>query len=540
MARIEVPETKPGFQLNHRELPRSADIKFIWELSRWYELCRLAQAAWLLQETGYAEKCLSWLESWCEHNRPFRGWNWTSALESAMRLIQFTWIDSLLFNLGVEWNGHERLTNLRQKILAPHARFTWRYRSFGSSANNHLLGELAGLIVASARWPQLSRWCPDLTKLRQLWQKEVLAQFAPDGGNREQALNYQLFSWELCWHAKLALESAKEEIDSKVSERLETAADFYAALQMEHEHWDYGDSDDAFVVPLFLQQNDAANEWRQWITNSAQRPALNFWLGKRGSEVRNKALENGWHQYAKSGYLIYRSEDWFLRWDLSPLGYLAPASHGHLDFLHLSLWFEGKAILVDPGTGAYFGDLQVRNHLASAPVHNGPCPAIALLPERRGPFLWSHHHPRPLLNQLSQDPVSYAAELELGSNKVKRSLTHLPTQNGWLIEDSLTGTATGFTVLWQFAPEAQVVVLAKREFLVTRDKVQVRLVVDQNWDKIEVLQPQEKNIGKGTTIPEGTVSPYFRKIVQAPALKLTAATDRPCVFRTTFLGCKSG
>jgi len=31
-----------------------------------------------------------------ETNPPYRGWNWTSALESGMRLVQFTWIDALL------------------------------------------------------------------------------------------------------------------------------------------------------------------------------------------------------------------------------------------------------------------------------------------------------------------------------------------------------------------------------------------------------------------------------------------------------------
>ena len=30
------------------------------------------------------------------HNPPYRGWNWTSALEAGIRLIQFTWIDALL------------------------------------------------------------------------------------------------------------------------------------------------------------------------------------------------------------------------------------------------------------------------------------------------------------------------------------------------------------------------------------------------------------------------------------------------------------
>src|ERR1041384_3465300 len=38
--------TESAFRLNYRELPAGADIKLIWELSRWYELVRLAMAAY--------------------------------------------------------------------------------------------------------------------------------------------------------------------------------------------------------------------------------------------------------------------------------------------------------------------------------------------------------------------------------------------------------------------------------------------------------------------------------------------------------------
>ena len=55
-----------------------------------------------------------------------------------------------------------RLARIRARVLPPHLWFTWRDRSFGSSANNHLLGELAGLILALVRWPSLTRWArPD-------------------------------------------------------------------------------------------------------------------------------------------------------------------------------------------------------------------------------------------------------------------------------------------------------------------------------------------------------------------------------------------
>src|SRR5262249_39671705 len=159
-----------------------------------------AMAGHVLRDERAAWKCVEWLNDWLRHNPPYRGWNWTSALEAGMRLVQFTWIDALLIRAlspscqagsSLERpNGkreesrapagpdaHVVLGQLRREILPAHIGFAWRYRSFGSSANNHLLGELAGLILAIARWPELERWATSLEALTKLWEREVLAQF---------------------------------------------------------------------------------------------------------------------------------------------------------------------------------------------------------------------------------------------------------------------------------------------------------------------------------------------------------------------------
>jgi hypothetical protein len=243
------------------------------------------------------------------------------------------------------------------------------------------------LIVAGARWPDCQCWSTDLRSLAKLLEKEIMAQFAPDGGNREQALNYQLFSWELCHHARLALEASGIPLAPAVENRLARAAEFFVQVQSPSEPWDYGDSDNAFVVPLMSRRENAVSEWRQWLINPCGSPSLHFWLGERGASQKPAAY--GWKHFSDSGYATYASEDWFLRWDLSPLGYLRTAAHGHLDALHLSVWFRGCAIIIDPGTGAYFGDLKLRTYLASREAHNGPCAEGEWFPARKGPFLWA-------------------------------------------------------------------------------------------------------------------------------------------------------
>jgi hypothetical protein len=575
--------TESAFKLNHRVLPGGADVKLIWELSRWYQLVRLAMAAYVLGDTRAARKCVEWLEDWVKHNPPYRGWNWTSALEAGLRLIQFTWIDALLgapssssaraddTNAPSRSSAlQSRLAALRGAILPPHVWYAWRHRSFGSSANNHLLGELAGCIVATVRWPELARCGAPLDELQRRWEHEVLAQFAADGGNKEQALNYQLFSWELCWQAFTALYDRKSVV-SQVELRLASAAHFFREVQIEADHWDYGDSDNAFVVPYFARADRAVAEWHSWLKGRADNGATAYWLRHVRARHLPIALEfplnthsfGWWEVFQDSSIGICEASSWRLRWDLSPLGYGTTAAHGHLDALHLSIWFKGVAFVVDPGTGAYYAEPGLRSWLASRAAHNTPCPTGPEQPRRLGPFLWAGHHRPPSVSQERGETVGV---LSLIGQLIRRAIEPLPDGAGWIVKDECIGKdgrPIEFTVRWQFAPETSVKRLDERLFLIRRNDVAIGLQVSEGWSDVVLVEMDAFDSGAGvspvsagvppasafagetpavtagTAAPlglEGIVSPAFRKTVRAPYLKLVARpTGGPCVFSTTFL-----
>ncbi len=553
-AGVDLDTREPGRRLNHRSLPSGADIKFIWELSRWSALVSLAQTSFLTQDPAAARTCLSCLADWDSKNPAFLGWNWTSALEAGIRLVQFVVIDELLATWissatnGTEANAvecSEELQRLRQSILPRHVWMVWRYRSFGSSANNHLLGELAGLILAIARWPRLDSFAVPLQELHQAWELEVLRQFAEDGGNKEQALNYQLFAWEFCWITFQALDQAGIVVSDAVVERLERAAGFFAAVWMPG-GWDFGDSDSAWVVPWHLPGATAAEAWHRWFRNPARSSELDFWLkpGLTSSTRPLNLLADAskplsakclWRIFEHSGIGFARVGDWFLRWDLSPLGYLKTAAHGHLDALHLSIWFDGKPVVIDPGTGAYYGDERLRSHLAGWGSHNGPVPRANPPPDRLGPFLWSRHHPTPRVTKVNLEGVQ--AELQHPSGVARRSIR--AEAHRVVIEDAYEATQESdpaeFSVRWQFPPGAVLDRGEGREFRVSIEGVDVVVKLSASWSEISCVNPSRGTPGHPSSGDlQGVCSSRFREARFGPFLHLSGVGVKSGIFETSF------
>lgn len=546
LVRRDVESAASAFKLNYRSLTDGVDSKLVWEPSRWNQLVRLAMAAYVLGDRRAGEKCVEWLEDWVKHNPPYRGWNWTSALEVGLRLIQFAWIDALLSEIrnGGSAPFAERLAKLHTAILPPHVWYAWRHKSFGSSANNHLLGELVGCIVAIVRWPGLAKVGVSLEELQRRWEHEVLAQFAEDGGNKEQALNYQLFSWEFCWQARMALVAAGRKILPEVDERLRRAAQFFVDVQVPTDPWDYGDSDSAFVTPLFANDQKVVAEWHEWFRRPAGEEALEYWMGAARLDLKLAISDfkaGEWRHSHIGGYAMRREGDWTLRWDLSPLGLGTMAAHGHLDALHVSLWLRGVAMVIDPGTGAYHADKQLRNWLAGQLSHNGPKFCGKDLSKRLGPFLWETVHPRP---QFSSRKDAWAlACVPQGNVMSTREKLSTASGSSIVLEDSyaIRGSeelVPEFSVRWQFAPDSRVQELGQRRFRVTRHGVSMEVQVSPDWAEVFCVTEQTQVANADPDAPlAGTVSPAFRKTVWAPYLKLVARPqgDKPCVFSTTFL-----
>jgi hypothetical protein len=414
---VIIPPDQLSHLLNHRALPDDADARTIWEINRWSEVVRLAMHGYVNEDRKAIHAAIALLDDWCEKNPVGYGINWTSPLEAGLRLINFAWFYTLVDAVekrpspGKMHTDRFRhaLQRLTQRIVPAHAAWVWRYKSFGSSANNHLLGELVGLLHVVKQWPDLEK---QIVSADRLWKEIcqcVLDQFATDGGSKEQALHYHLFAWEMMLHAARLMHVTEH----PAIDRLQKAAEFFVHLSHENEQWEYGDNDDAQIVPLTLHREDAVAEWRAFMQGTTQGAALRYWFvaptsgelietssPDAGPPGESRSNEPVWWIASESGMAVCERAGWKLRLDASPLGYGSIAAHGHCDALHLSIWDGPIALVIDPGTGGYFGAQKLRAELASWDAHNGPVPSEEgsyLTPVRMGPFLYAKHHARPTL-----------------------------------------------------------------------------------------------------------------------------------------------
>ncbi len=437
---VVIDPEKPAQRINHRHLPDGADARTIWEINRWSEMTRLAMHGWLNEDVSALRTAQSWLEDWCERNPPGYGINWTSPLEVALRLLNFTWLDAMIHATGGEGLRATQLA-LAKRLVPAHAAWIWRYRSAGSSANNHLLGELAALVVAVTRWPSLTPLACSAEEAWDLLGHEVLHQFAKDGGSREQALHYHLFAFDLAWQAALAVGCKAGD----VHERLKAAADYFAALVACEEPWDFGDNDDAQVLPVTQVRAHAAREWQAWFRGEAG--SLRYWLGPAPQIPAPSRMQ----LFSDSGMAVVADHDWKVRLDGSPLGFGALAAHGHGDALHASVWDGEEALLIDPGTGGYYGHPELRGELAAWQAHNGPVPQQGFrTPKRMGSFLWAQHHATPIISTDAENlQVTFLHE----GHQFRRSVSI--TRDVLQIQDG-ESTGKAFQVRWIFSPKCQV------------------------------------------------------------------------------------
>jgi len=404
--------------IDYRDEREVGNIKYLWEANRHLHLATLAQAHVLSGDSRYAIGIQQQIDTWIEQCPPGRGPNWVSALELGIRLINWSFTWQLLGGSRAKLFSTPEGAAFRERWLRSiyeQARTVVGNLSRFSSANNHLIGEAAGVYVAASTWPlwpQMRAWGE---RCQEILEVECQRQNAPDGGNREQAFSYQTFVLDFLLIAGLAARARGEDFSPLYWRRIEQMVDFLASMTSFAGRLPMvGDGDDGCVVKLAAEPGFSPHG--SLIATGAvlfDRPDLAAKAGALDSKTttllggeavrrlaflkqRGRAGFRPQTQFADSGYYLLGNafetpDEVRLLVDAGPLGYLSIAAHGHADALAFTLEIGDKEILIDPGTYSYHTDPLWRRYFRGTLAHNTVGIDGEDQSRQAGSFMWSEH-----------------------------------------------------------------------------------------------------------------------------------------------------
>lgn len=447
----------PSRRINHRV--GAGDVKWIWELNRLQHLPWLAQAWLFTGDSRYERAAFEHLDSWIEQNEPGHGIAWRGAFEAGIRAISIA--------IAVQgFRDSAELTRARfdriLTIMAQSGERCWNDRSLFSSANNHLVGEMAGLAVIALLFPELAASSEWEASAVSMLSAEAGKQILADGAGAEQAIGYQLFTVELLHLVATLLTQRDGHAPKAITDAITRSALFLTVVIGDQDPAPrYGDDDGGFALRLGPEPVRTVREHLGLVSPCS-------W-GVAAGGVGADTLTAQWYQsmnrscsvepavdsaaqgveqpsafYARNGGLVVlRDGRRRTTMDIGPLGYLSIAAHGHADALAVTLSIDGQDLISDPGTGSYYGHPDWRRSMRSTRAHatvsiDGQDQSI-----NGGSFMWAGHA-RTRVHRIDLDAGVVDAEHD-GYTRLpgrpihRRWLIARPGESAQLVVDMITG-----------------------------------------------------------------------------------------------------
>jgi hypothetical protein len=396
-----------AFRINHRSEKEAGNVKQVWEISRLQHLTVLAAAWYVSGDDAYAGRVAEQLRSWWRENPFLSGIHWTNGIEVGIRLISFAWIRRLLDG----WPGVAGLFEndaLAVQQLRWHQEYLAAFRSRGSSANNHVIAEAAGQLIACCAFPwfpETGRWARTAARLLE---RELLRNTFASGVDRELASDYQRFVAELGLLAAVEADAAGHPLSPALWQRLGAMVDSAAALVDQRLRPPrQGDGDDGHALLLQAPVEDSWASllslgvalfgrlgWWPPVPSDAASTIIGSLAGAR--RVVPGRPRSRPSRFADAGLTLLRTDadeapEIWCRCDGGPHGYLSIAAHAHADALSVEVRYGGVDVLADPGTYCYHGEPAWRSYFRSTLAHN----TVELAGQDQsgdgGPFLWLRH-----------------------------------------------------------------------------------------------------------------------------------------------------
>lgn len=502
--------------IDYRDHTVTGDCKFVWEPNRHQHLVVLGRAYRATGNPACARHAVRHIDSWLEQCPFGTGMNWRSPLELAIRLINWVWTLELIRPAGViPAETAQRVTAAAYQHLWEISRKYSRY----SSANNHLIGEAAGVFIGASCFSRLRRAGQWQQEARAILLREILTQTFPDGGTREQALGYHQFVLEFFLLADVAARRLGIDFPPEYRDRLARMVEFLSAMREGGDLPMFGDADDGYVLDLGGRLDPDA-----LLTTGAlvldrpdllpRRPVAEPACWLLGPEAAGRAQvaadaspgrKLASRAFSDSGYYLLQTgtadtDAMSVLFDCGELGFGPIAAHGHADALSVTVRAFGRDVLVDPGTYDYFTYPAWRDYFRGTRAHNTIRVDRVEQSEMLGPFLWGKRvKPRCLQWEPAESGGCVAGEIGAwnGSGLVHRRTVSLDgASRTVLLRDELQSAGHHVAeAFFHFAEWCEVEAVEPGAVTVRiAGGKHARLLLDRRWS-VEVLRGSEAPMG---------------------------------------------
>jgi len=511
-----------------------ADIKVPWELSRCGHFVTLAQASCLTGDMKYARAFSTQLESWIQSNPPKYGVNWACPMDMALRACNWlaAW-DIFQHSPGLEKTFKDKFS----LSLWEHGNHIYRHLEWGGDVStNHYLSNLLGLVYIGLALNQ-KKW---IVFAQDEFSKEIFRQTYDDGFDYEGSTSYHRLVLEIFLFYGLLCQRNRGRVralESVFLERLRSM--FEVVLQVSANDGtvpSIGDNDSGHVH-VFLNRDDndmgylsglgavLLNVPSLKIQDRAMPSELLWLFGRDGSDRHQrmkglpaKAIAS--KKPSQSGLLTLRGPSDFLVFSAAPNGTRGVGGHTHNDKLSFCLWVNGEWFLIDPGTGVYTPDPELRDRLRSTLAHNtvaidgkeqNTIRQGSLFSLANEAFVSVDHWERDRCIQARHTGYGRLRPAVIHNREIRRESDPLR----WVITDDLEGAGSK-TLQWTFVmgPGIEVSEEKPGTWRLAGQRGRLRLAIDAGD-------------ARGQRVP-GIWSPAYGIVKETARLEITTRAELPC------------
>ncbi len=529
-------------RINIRDREKIGDIKYIWEINRHQHLSALMATQIGHENPG---QILETLQDWIDRNPYLRGVNWTSSLELALRAISWTFIlEAARATQKVSADTFRPILG----SLAQQLGFIARHLSRYSSANNHLIGEAAGLFIGS----QLFTGSPRAARARSILEAEIQKQVSPDGINREQATAYHLFTLEFFLLALVLGIKVGKPFSDAYRERIRAMLDYLASVATSGgELPNFGDSDDGrgFLLGFggtslstVMALGGVLFEDPRYLKFAAEPGmAVHVLLGPEGVKSFKTLKQAGSpFQYAsklyrEGGKVVMGDPSLELKavFDFGEHSYGSIAAHAHADALSLQIARGDRYFLIDPGTFSYHSFPEWRDYFRGTAAHN----TVRIDGQNQsiigGQFLWTHKAKSRLVEWRSDAEADICIAEHDGYRRLadpvlhRRTIEFLKAAYVFNITDEIICREKHrVEVFFHLHPECEIKAVGPGSVQVQRGDQQIVITGDHSAMTFDVFKGQEDPIA-------GWHSPAFHRKIPINTLVFSGSISAESAIHTT-------